>query len=352
MAIKLGTLLVQTGLITLSELDEALKFQTIFGGKLGTNLIEMGLVEEEDIARLLSRKLHVPYTSSDQLLEIPPGTANLLKPELAEKFRVVPFALDKKRLHLVMMDPGDLRAVDEIGFITGYTIRPMVAPEISLVLALEKHYGIERDKRYVPVIKQVLNRKRAQPAPAGANPPREAPSPRREDARRWRESVAKHSSDRLSQALADVKDRNTLAALVLEYVGSFFETAALFLVRDQMLTGWQARAGEQPLPAFTKFSLSLDEPSVLQTVVQTRSFYVGTPPDLPANNQIRQALHVKLAETTLLLPIIKQNRVVCILYVSDSAPELKDAFFDLQKVVHKASLALDVLILRNKILMT
>ncbi|KIH76479.1 Type II secretion system (T2SS), protein E, N-terminal domain [Geoalkalibacter ferrihydriticus] len=351
MAIKLGTLLVQTGLITLNELDEALKFQTIFGGKLGTNLIEMGLVEEEDVARLLSRKLHVPYTSSEQLLEIPAGTINLMTVELADKYKVVPFHQEKKRLHLVMMDPGDLRAVDEIGFITGLAIRPMVAPEVSLVLALEKHYGIERDKRYIPVIKQVLKRK-GRLKKDGQETSGPVPDIKREDSRRWRESVARHSIDHLSSALADVKDRNAIAALVMEYVGRFFEKTALFLVREQSFSGWQAHVHEKPAAGFEKFAIPLDQPSVLQTVVQTRSFYLGTPPDSPANNQIRQALQVKLPETTLLIPIVKQNRVVCILYVSDNSPELKDAFFDLQKVVQKASLALDILILRNKILMT
>ncbi|MGE4344930.1 MAG: hypothetical protein AB7F20_11740, partial [Geoalkalibacter sp.] len=62
MAIKLGTMLVQEGVISLQQLDEALKYQTIFGGRLGTNLIEMGLAEEEDIARVLSEKLRVPFT--------------------------------------------------------------------------------------------------------------------------------------------------------------------------------------------------------------------------------------------------------------------------------------------------
>lgn len=352
MAIKLGTLLVQTGLITLNELDEALKYQTIFGGKLGTNLIEMGLVEEEDIARLLSRKLNVPYAGSEQLLDIPAGTIKLIPAEIAVKYKVVPFHQEKMRLHLVMMDPGDLRAVDEIGFVTGLSIRPMVAPEISLVLALEKHYGIERDKRYIPVIKQVLKRKeqKAGSPPAPLRPPLKESAGERPGS--WRESVARYSIDQLSAALADVKERNEVAARVLDFVDQRFEHAAFFLVRDQRVSGWQARIKGKDVSGFETFCLDLDQPSALKTVVETRSFYLGTPPDSPTDRRVYRALHQRLPETALLIPIVKQARVICVLYVAGGAATINDAFFELQKVLQKASLALDILILRNKILMT
>lgn len=352
MAIKLGTMLVQTGLLTLNQLDEALKYQAIFGGKLGTNLIEMGLAEEEDIAQLLSRKLHVPYTSSDQLLDIPIGTIKLLNPEVAGKYKVIPFHQEGKRLHLVLMDPSDLRAVDEIGFITGLSIRPMVAPEVSLVLALEKHYGIERDKRYISVIKKLLKNKglSRKVSETGKVPAVESPSA--DSLQHWRDSITKYSVDELSSALADVKNRDEVADLILEYVGRSFEKAALFLARDQLFTGWQARIKGKNLEGFEDFSMAQTEPCILRTVLETRSFYLGTPPDTPGNNRIVQLMHDRLADTTLLIPICKQGRAVCVLYVSGDSTRLTGEFFELQKMTQKASLALDILILRNKILMT
>ncbi len=352
MAIKLGTMLVQEGVVTLNQLDEALKFQTIFGGKLGTNLIEMGLADEEDIARVLSEKLRVPFTSSEDLLEIPAGTIKLVPKEIAEKYKVVPFHQEKKRLHLVMMDPSDLRAVDEIAFITGYAIRPMVAPEVSLVLALEKHYKIERDTRYIPVIKQVLKRRGLLPAAPKqvARSPRPDLQPAAETV--WRENIAKHAIDQFSQALAEVGERNQVADLILEYIGSDFEKVALFLLRDGVASGWRGRIKEKALSGFEKFSLPLDQPSILKTVFETKSFYLGSPPDTPANNAILQLMRDTLPETTLLIPIVKQGRVICILYVSGEPSKLTGEFFELQKITHKAALALEILILKNKILMT
>jgi len=274
--------------------------------------------------------------------------------ELATKYKVVPFHQEKMRLHLVMMDPGDLRAVDEIGFITGMAIRPMVAPEVSLVLALEKHYGIERDKRYIPVIKQVLKRRSEAPPKAPGPTPARAhqENPQGNASGSWRESVNRYSIDQLSSALADIRKREEVAARVLDFVGQRFEHAAFFLVRNQQASGWQARIKSKPVTGFEGFSLNLDQPSILKTVVETRSFYLGTPPDTPADQGIFRALHQRLPETALLLPIVMQGRVICILYVAGPADKINDAFFELQKVVQKATLALEILILRNKILMT
>lgn len=348
MAIKLGTMLVQEGLISLQQLDEALKNQTIFGGKLGTNLIELGLVGEEDIARVLSEKLKVPCTNIDQLLNIPPDLIALIPKQIAQKYKVVPLRREKKRLYLAMVDPSDLRAVDEVAFICGFAIHPLVAPEVSLVLALERHYGIDRNVRYIPVIQEVINRSSFSPPHSAAK--RDPHS--EENDHSWRENIARYSIDELSQALADVRERDQIASLILEYIRRTFNHSALFLVRDQMAYGWQARIDSRSIENFENFCISLSEPSILKTVVETGGFYLGTPPDTTENNRLLDQLHNLPPQTTLLIPLLKQGRVVCILYVTGEPSILTGEFFELQKLTHKATLALDILILRNKIIMT
>ncbi len=351
MAIKLGTMMVQAGLISLDQLDEALKYQVIFGGKLGTNLIEMGLADEEDIARVLSDKLQVPSISSEQLLDVRRDVIALISKEIAAKYRVVPVALERKRLSLAIQDPSDLPAVDEIAFATGYAIKPLVAPEVSLVLALEKHYGINRDLRYISVIRQLekKNKTRGPSLQAKSSAPIETTSG---DPEAWRESVSHFSIDAISSSLAEVRERDEIASLVLDYAALEFAHAALFLVRKGSICGWQAFAEGRQCDDFPHFSLSLDEPSVLRTVVETRSFYMGQPAPDAANAQMFDALGERPGSTVLLVPIIKHERTICILYVSGPATILSGHFFDLQKLLQKASLAFDMLILRNKILMT
>lgn len=77
-ALKLGELLVQEKVITPHQLEEALKYQVIFGGKLGTNLIELDFVKEDDIAKTLSKMLRVPLVNGDELNDIPLEIINLI----------------------------------------------------------------------------------------------------------------------------------------------------------------------------------------------------------------------------------------------------------------------------------
>ena len=146
---KLGEILIKANLITHEQLDDCLKSQVIFGGKLGTNLIELGYLAEEDLAAYLSRIMGVPAAPADQIMSLPSEIVSVIPRELVEKYKVVPLSLDRKRLTLAMMNPSDIAAIDEISFITGLVIMPVVAPELRILCALEKYYDIRREKRYI-----------------------------------------------------------------------------------------------------------------------------------------------------------------------------------------------------------
>lgn len=149
MAIRLGDLLVQNAVITPAQLIEALAAQKTYGGRLGTNLIELGYVSEQALSKFLAVQLKLPSAGATELDDIPSAALNAVPRELAEKYRIVPVALSGRRLSVAMTDPTDLRAVDEVAFRTGYTIQPMVAPDVLLAYALEKHYGVRRESRYI-----------------------------------------------------------------------------------------------------------------------------------------------------------------------------------------------------------
>ncbi len=148
-AIRLGDLLVQNAVITPAQLTEALAAQKAYGGRLGTNLIELGYVSEQALSKFLAVQLKLPSAGAAELDDIPSAALSTVPRELAEKYRIVPVALNGRRLSVAMADPTDLRAVDEVAFRTGYTIQPMVAPDVLLAYALEKHYGVRRESRYV-----------------------------------------------------------------------------------------------------------------------------------------------------------------------------------------------------------
>src|SRR5512137_2809042 len=103
MATKLGEILVEAGVMTPAQLGEALKSQVLYGGRLGTNLIEMGYLEENELAGYLSRKLGLPCVPPEQLMSVTPDIIRLVPKELEENYQIVPLALDKKRLTLAML---------------------------------------------------------------------------------------------------------------------------------------------------------------------------------------------------------------------------------------------------------
>ena len=156
MAEKLGELLIKKNLLTQAQLEEALQAQVIFGGKLGTVLIEMGLITEDTLAEILAQLLSIPCAKPGQLQNIPENVIKIISAELAEKHKVMPVSVSGKKLTLAMAEPHKLQAIDEISFRTGYIIRPIVALEVRLVFALENYYGIKRTMRYIAPPKKVV----------------------------------------------------------------------------------------------------------------------------------------------------------------------------------------------------
>lgn len=370
MALRLGEMLVKAGRITPDQLDEALRSQVIFGGRLGTNLIEMGCIDEEELARVLSEKLRVPCVDPDELMNIPPAIIEAVPLEVVEQFQAVPLRLENRRLFLVMADPSDLPAIDQIAFRTGHVIVPLVAPEIRLLMALEKYYGIKRELRYLPVSKGLGGRRvcsyQPKPADAAMAAPREVidfstlPAEGEEffpwgeggyDTPRI-EAAKRHTIDTLSRELVDAPDRDGVARALLNYVGQEFDRAALLLVTRDAAVGWMALGDGKPVPRFEELRIGLDEPSVLLSVTKARVFYRGPVAGTPANLRLLKALGEDAPEGMILVPLVMNKRVVAVLCAVGRLELLGARQETLQAVARKGVLAFEVLILKNKILMT
>lgn len=367
MATRLGDLLLQQGLVSTAQLDEALKYQVIFGGKLGTNLLEMGILEEDELARALSQQFRVPTISGEEVMNVEPQVLALLPRELIEEHGVLPLKLEGRRLTLLMLDPSNFKLIDDISFRTGLIIRPVVAAEVRLVLALEKHYNISRDRRYIHVTKKIAT-KRPAPAPAPPPPlPEAATSPQPEarpqhdlefslddlDASEELAEIAPLEeildSETLALYLADARDRDDVLDSIASYLSHEYARVALFLVRGNIAQGWKASVDQQDLPAFKEAQFPLDEPSILKTVVETSSFLLGPIPRTPFNSMFLQEIGGRVPQTALLVPLLMMGRVVGIIYVDGTGEELTEKLFELQKITIKAAMAFEILVLKNKI---
>jgi hypothetical protein len=144
-----GKFLMRRGALTRAQLDEATQSQVVFGGRLGTNLVELGYLRLEELEQHLSEHLGIPVPPA-QWLERPSDEALTAVPKaLVERYGVLPLALEERTLHLAMLDPRDPSQVDEVAFATGLHVKPYVLAEVRISALMEHYCGIARDTRYI-----------------------------------------------------------------------------------------------------------------------------------------------------------------------------------------------------------
>ncbi len=140
MSVRLGELLVKANLLAPDQLKEALDRQRETGAKLGETIINLGLVSEEDITECLSQQFGVPSISL-QHFEIDENVIKLIPSDVARKYNIIPVNKTGATLTIAMADPTNVFAMDDIKFMTGYNVEPVVASEVGIKQAIDQYYG-------------------------------------------------------------------------------------------------------------------------------------------------------------------------------------------------------------------
>ncbi len=140
MSAKLGEILVRENLITSDQLRETLEYQRANGGRLGSNLVRLGYVSDDVVTAVLSRQYGVPSINLD-LFQIEPEVIKLISEEVALKYTVLPISKVGATLTLAMADPTNVFAMDDIKFMTGLNVEPVIASETSIQLSVAKYYS-------------------------------------------------------------------------------------------------------------------------------------------------------------------------------------------------------------------
>ncbi len=140
MSAKLGETLLRENLITPQQLKEALDYQRTNGGRLGSTLVKLGFLSDEEITAVLSRQYGVPSVNLS-LFEIDESAVKLIPQEVAQKYMVLPLSRVGATLTLAMVDPTNVFAIDDIKFMTGFGVEPVVVSEAAMQEAMEKYYG-------------------------------------------------------------------------------------------------------------------------------------------------------------------------------------------------------------------
>src|SRR5689334_2447051 len=145
MSQRLGDLLVKEKIITPEQLEQANKVQKEQSCRLGSALVKLGYLSDEDVTNFLSRQYGVPAINLSYF-EIDPTVVKLIPYETAKRYQILPLSRVGASLTIAMVDPTNVFAMDDIKFMTGFNIEPVVASESSILEGIEKAYGSSQEE--------------------------------------------------------------------------------------------------------------------------------------------------------------------------------------------------------------
>jgi hypothetical protein len=392
MAKRIGDALIERDLLTAAQLEQAIKAQLIFGGHLGTCLIELSFVDEKQLGETLGELFGVDYAPFDLLQDVPQSVVEAVPPAVAEKHQVVPVRLDGKTLHVAMIDPKNLSALDELSFATGYRLAPMIAPEIRIVQAMEKYYGVARRSRYITICRELDEKiDKVHKSLSDGNVPAEQPteSPSVEEllaetepsapyddlygyGRNWQqvleetadevERTAEEAADVLdeaapgadldsaAEALTRACDKDDVSRVALDFLTRGRGRALLFSVNSTTASLWAASCVDDRNPTIRDLKFPILSGSMFELLLGNDHFRGGLPED-PQFRWVFGALKIDPPRELVMLPVYLNDRLVAIVY-ADGGPEgsLEGEDADFVRFARKLALALNLVLLKGKIL--
>jgi len=337
--VRLGQALLLRGLVTLEQLEAATVRQVTAGGRLGTNLVELGFLKDQDLRETLAAMHSVRPADPADLRAIPAELIRLLTPALAERYRAIPFRRDRYGVHVALTDPVNTRILDDLRVRLDREIRPYIVSESRMLYCLKKYYRVEPYHRYA----QLVARFAAEEAQATRQGAGQTITLREEDLSDARQVLA--------QRLAQVTSREELGRALLRYAGGILDRAALFTVQGEQAVGWLALGDRDARERIGQLILPLTGEGLLAEVARSQAVYVGRLPDGPENGPLREALGTPGARGACALPITYENRTVMLLYgEGPRQAALASRQADLTRTALQASVALQILVLRNRLL--
>jgi hypothetical protein len=156
---KLGEMLEARGRLDREAIFRAMRHQRAAGGRIGTCLLELEMVAEDELLHLLADQAKVPFVEPDALRSVPEETIRLVPQKIARARRAIPVRASGAQLYVAMIDPHDIAAQDELSFVSGRRVRPQIATEVRVYEALARYYAVDIPSRFVKLLDR-LNRTR------------------------------------------------------------------------------------------------------------------------------------------------------------------------------------------------
>ncbi len=335
---KLGTLLLRNAAIGLSQLEAALRNQVLYGGRLGTNLVELGFIDLELLGSYLAELSGFPIATPTLLETVDLELVEKLGSDDAHRLRAIPLGFLGKAattMAVALVEPTNADALDELQKKLGGAVTPYVVPELRALYYLEKHFGLPRRARFIRSGGRAgsetdveNDRRRSQPAQGMVMPPTFTLEPRN---RRASQAPPLPTDRQSSSSLAisygaaceriDTADnREEIADALCDYAKGRVDALIVFLIRDGNALGWRGYVA-QPTALKTpieELSLPLGGASSLQSAHDSGEVYVGPPPSAakPVESKLWTALGATPEPTEVVcVPVMVKQRPVNLIYV-------------------------------------
>jgi MshEN domain len=303
----LARILRDRGVVTERQLQEAIQHQVLYGGRLGTNLYELGFITEERLQEALGKAHGVPTVSVD-LRDVSQDAVSVVPKALAARHKVFPYRLKGKTLFLLMVNPTDHTAVAQVGYSLGYIVKPHVIPEFRMIQLLRDFYGIDERWRFDDTHRPER--------PARREPP---------------------DVDTAAAQIDGATTRDEVVDGVLGICHHFFRRVVFFIVREPWVLGWSGTGEGMDRPLAASLRIALDHPSVFRTVSRDKTVFIGRLGPEEENQRFMKMLSKRPNTNAALLPVAVKGRVVNLIYGDNGAagqvkPNLGNLMVLLQKV--------------------
>ena len=405
---RVGELLVDRGLIQPDQLEEGLESQVLRGGRLGSNLVELGFLSLDPLAEVLAVQHGVGAVTPAEFSEPQPDALAKIPPRICARYKIVPLRLDSNGLALAMQDPQHKEVLDYLKKSLQLPVTPYVAPQLRIAYLLERYCGIPREKRYLRADQSTSPRTerrsylvktvgdansgggetagmaRKHPA-SGKSPPGPAKEPPAaandelqlvflDEVDREAEGLAapEAKSDsafevdidmdfeqplpdtpqELVKALETANSRDELVRALTTPVVEDTTASILFLPRGDLaitLAAWGTQLADAQVRALV---VPLNSPSLLQRAMQERCVVSGAIAEDSLQTMIANYLQSGTAQTAHVAPIVISERVINLLCVQTAQPNDDVARAQLATVAARGSSAYARLIRQNTMRLT
>jgi hypothetical protein len=365
---RLGEILMEMGVLSPDGLRSGLEACKRHGGRLGTWLVRLGLINEARLLEALSRQSGGPSAGTFQLATVPSEVRALIPSAFAKRNLVVAFGRQGRNIDVAMATPNDLVLLDEISRVTGLVPRPHVATEAALTAALAIPSAATDAVVSAPppgppkaAAREWRQFWKLESAPTELMPGFEARSPKPPSAiaASFPQLVPLGSASTsaslekvagLADALSGATHRDQVAALVLDYLAGSGARVALFSLQHGRVMGWEARGPAVVPEVFHTLILPLDRPSLFLNLTKGVDLHAGALGGGEGNDLLLGALGPPEPRETVVVPIKVRGKAAGFLWLDKGDESVSDVSIPLvQEVARLTGLALEILVLRQKV---